>query len=127
MSPELRDNIAHHRASLHRMLDSHHDLLARLQSEHPTLIEREALAAVLHSFYSGIESILHRGQSLLGPGPFPWDWRAGASAASVANLVLFIILVLGQPTRSSQAALIGAALICVLVVALCCCSSVHIQ
>lgn len=58
MSPELRDQIEDHRNRLRRLLEAHRDLLARLETDQPTLIEREALGAVLHSFYMGIESIM---------------------------------------------------------------------
>jgi hypothetical protein len=58
VSPELRDQIEDHRNRLRRLLEAHRDLFTRLAADQPTLIEREALGAVLHSFYMGIESIM---------------------------------------------------------------------
>ncbi len=69
MSPELRENIEHHRESLRRILGAHADLLHRLRTEQPTLIEREALGAVMHSFYMGIESIMRSVAKARGDQP----------------------------------------------------------
>lgn len=58
MSPELRALIDEHRARLRRLLAEHSDLFTELGSKEPTLIEREAAATSLHSFYTGVEFIM---------------------------------------------------------------------
>lgn len=58
MSPDVLEGLNFHRQSMRRMLEAHADLLNNLQTEDPSLIERGALASVLHSFYMGVESIM---------------------------------------------------------------------
>jgi hypothetical protein len=58
VSPELRALIEDHRARLRRLLHDHHDFFIDLSRGDPSLVEREAAATVLHSFYTGVETIL---------------------------------------------------------------------
>lgn len=58
MSRELRELIAGHRARLVRLVKEHRQFFAMLEHEQPGLIEREAAATAIHSFYTGIEFIL---------------------------------------------------------------------
>lgn len=60
MSPELRALIDDRRGRLHRHVDDHAAFIAGLErsGESPGLVEREAAAAMLHSFYTGVEFIL---------------------------------------------------------------------
>lgn len=52
--------------------------------------------------------------SLLGSGPFPLDWSAGATVASVANLVLLIILGMWFPRHYDRFQLVLTTLLCTL-------------
>ncbi len=45
---------------LHELLDDHRSLLDRCHRDGPDHVERSALAAVLHTFYTGIENIFVR-------------------------------------------------------------------
>lgn len=48
------------REQLHSLLDAHHPLLMKCASTRPDPIELSALAAMLHSFYTGVENIFKR-------------------------------------------------------------------
>ena len=50
--------------------------------------------------------------NLLGPGPFPFDWSAGASVASIANLLLLVILGMWFPRHYSGFTLVLTTLLC---------------
>ena len=45
---------------LDRLIETHRPLLTKCASETPSNIELSALAAMLHSFYTGIENIFKR-------------------------------------------------------------------
>lgn len=60
MSDKLRKQIAVELQQLHRLLNVHRPLLDKCASEAPNEIEISALAALLHSFYTGIENIFKR-------------------------------------------------------------------
>jgi hypothetical protein len=45
---------------LHRLLERHPELLEKCGHEVPTSLEIDALASMLHSFYTGIENIFKR-------------------------------------------------------------------
>lgn len=60
MSDRLRKQIAVERQQLKHLLDVHRPLLVKSASETPTEIEISALAAMLHSFHTGIENIFKR-------------------------------------------------------------------
>lgn len=60
MLGKLHKQIAVELQQLHRLLEVHRPLLARCASELPDEIEISALAAMLHSFYTGIENIFKR-------------------------------------------------------------------
>ena len=73
MSPEFRSLIEEHLRRLRRLVADHSDLISELTSREPSLIEREALGTVLHSFYTGIEFILravseHTGEPITKTG-----------------------------------------------------------
>lgn len=56
----LRKQIAVERELLNRLLDDHRPLLEKCVRAEPNRIELSALAAMLHSFYSGVENIFKR-------------------------------------------------------------------
>ena len=60
MSDKLRKQIAVELQQLNRLLEVHQPLLVKCASEAPSEIEISALAAMLHSFYTGIENIFKR-------------------------------------------------------------------
>ncbi len=60
MSDRLRKQIAVELQQLNLLLDVHRPLLVKCASEAPNEIEIWALAALLHSFYTGIENIFKR-------------------------------------------------------------------
>ena len=75
MWDRLREQVALERGQLHRLLDVHRPLLAKCAVNPPNDIELSALAAMLHSFYSGIENIFKRATLELGdpmPGGESW-------------------------------------------------------
>ncbi len=60
MSDKLSKQIAIELEQLNHLLDVHRPLLDKCANEAPNEIEISALAAMLHSFYTGIENILKR-------------------------------------------------------------------
>ncbi len=62
----LREQVALEREQLHRLLDKYRPLLDRCVVSPPNDIELSALAAMLHSFYNGIENIFKRTALELG-------------------------------------------------------------
>src|ERR1017187_8383211 len=57
---KLRKQQAAEREQLHRLLSGIQPLLAKCRDTAPTEIELSALAATLHSFYTGVENIFKR-------------------------------------------------------------------
>lgn len=60
MSPKLAKQIRVELDVLHRLLERHPGLLEKCGREVPTALEIDALANMLHSFYTGIENIFKR-------------------------------------------------------------------
>ena len=60
MWPKTEERVRLELALLRRLLDDHRDLIERAGQCEPGRTERLALAALLHSFYTGIESIFKR-------------------------------------------------------------------
>lgn len=60
MLDKLRKQIGVEIQQLNRLLEVHQPLLAKCANEPPNEIETSALAAMLHSFYTGIENIFKR-------------------------------------------------------------------
>jgi len=60
MWARLRKQVDLEREQLHRLLETHRSLLEKCLSSPPNEIELSALAAMLHSFYTGIENVLKR-------------------------------------------------------------------
>lgn len=60
MSPDLKDQIAVEEAQLQQLLVLHQPLLEKSRSLPPDPIELSALAALLHSLYTGIENLFRR-------------------------------------------------------------------
>jgi len=56
----LRKQVATDLEQLRCLLAAHHELLSNAQRREPGVDEVPALAAILHSFYSGIERLLKR-------------------------------------------------------------------
>ena len=65
------------RQQLHRLLEAHAALLSHCRITDPTRDELPALAAILHSFYNGIENIFKRiAVALDGGTPRGPSWHA---------------------------------------------------
>jgi hypothetical protein len=62
----LQEQVTVERDQLHRLLDVHHSLLEKCAAMPPNEVELSALAAMLHSFYNGIENIFKRTTLELG-------------------------------------------------------------
>ena len=60
MSDRLSKQVATDLGGLRQLLDTHRALLSACEAGEPTTDEVPALAAILHSFYSGIERIFKR-------------------------------------------------------------------
>lgn len=60
MWDRLREQVALEQEQLHRLLDIHRPLLDKCAVSPASNIELSALAAMLHSFYNGIENIFKR-------------------------------------------------------------------
>lgn len=60
MLDKLRKQVAVEFEQLDKLIDVHRPLLDKCKSVAPTDIELSALAAMMHSFYTGIENILKR-------------------------------------------------------------------
>jgi hypothetical protein len=58
--PELKKQIETDQWQLHRILDTHRELMEKCKNAEPTVDELAALAAILHAFYNGIENIFKR-------------------------------------------------------------------
>ena len=75
MWASLQEKVALERRQLHQLLDTYRPLLDRSASGPPSNIELAALAAMLHSFYNGMENIFKRTTLELGdpmPGSEFW-------------------------------------------------------
>jgi len=98
VSDKLRKQIAIELQQLNHLLDVHRPLLDQCTSEAPSEIEISALAAMLHSFYTGIENILKRimlesGEAL--PSGEAWHrelldamTKPGSARAAVISILL---------------------------------------
>lgn len=60
MWDKLRKQVAVELEQLEELIEVHRPLLDKLEKAAPTAIELSALAAMLHSFYTGIENIFKR-------------------------------------------------------------------
>ena len=60
MLNKLRKQIGVEQEQIRRLLEAHQALLHKCTAEPPGPIERSALAAMLHSFYTGIENVFRR-------------------------------------------------------------------
>lgn len=73
---DLEEQIDLELALLGELLDLHRPLFEKCHGEEPTVIELSALAATLHSFYSGIENLFKRiAISLDGAVPSGQTWH----------------------------------------------------
>ena len=75
MWDELRERVALERRQIHRLFRVHRALLEKCAASAPDDIELSALAAMLHSFYNGVENIFKRVTLELGdpmPGSESW-------------------------------------------------------
>lgn len=58
MSAELRRLVDRELESLRRLVEVHREVIDAAMRSDPGLIEREALAVMLHSFYTGVETVM---------------------------------------------------------------------
>jgi hypothetical protein len=70
---KFRKQQATEREQLQRLLSGIHPLLAKCRDTAPTEIELSALAATLHSFYTGVENIFKRASVELDGEPVRGD------------------------------------------------------
>ena len=76
MWDSLREQVTLERRQLHRLLGGYRPLLEKCAASSPDYIELSALAAMLHSFYNGIENIFKRTTLELGdPMPDDKSWH----------------------------------------------------
>src|SRR5215204_5952622 len=88
VSTKLRKQIDVERQQLNRLIDEHRPLLESCRSSVPSAIEVSALAAFLHSFYSGMENSLKRIATELDgtvPSGDAWHRRLLTSMSDVTN------------------------------------------
>lgn len=70
---------------LDQLLESYQELLAKAAEAEPDLVERTALASVLHSFYNGLENIFLRiAKGLGGEVPEGDQWHRDLLVAMAA-------------------------------------------
>ena len=69
MSDKLQKQVSVELEQLHRLLRTHQPLLDKCRNTSPNQIELSALAAMLHSFYTGIENIFKRVAVEMDGGP----------------------------------------------------------
>ena len=60
MWPETVDKVHFELGQLKRLVDLHKPLLAKVRTVDPDAIDLSALAALLHSFYTGVETIFKK-------------------------------------------------------------------
>lgn len=60
MSAKLKAQITVELSQLEQLLAQHHPLLLQAENRTPDSIERLAIAALLHSYYTGVENIFRR-------------------------------------------------------------------
>lgn len=86
MSPELAEQVRLELSAIERLLDEHAELFDVVALREPSVWERSALAAVLHSFYNAVENILKRvarGSGIeVADGP---NWHARLVDALIAR------------------------------------------
>jgi hypothetical protein len=72
----LREQVTVEPEQLHRLLEMYRPLVERCANDAPNDIELSALAAMLHSFYNGIENIFKRvAEELDGGSPSGEFWH----------------------------------------------------
>jgi len=92
--PKLAKQINVEREQLRRLIAIHSQLLAHCASEAPNDIELSALAALLHSFYTGVENIFKRvAVELDGEAPRGDAWHRQLLDATAAPTSLRVALI----------------------------------